>query len=199
MPTQPRKFVPGSVCARHVSIAATALALLAGCTDPLKQTAQFTNSDQPFFVHALSGTKLEFTTALLMPSRTVTRVDGSLLFDVAFDLNAAGDILLLPVNVVGQGTGAGHPVGILLPGVGYDAVLEAPRTGYRTDSVTVIRKGQVAIIRGQEPSCGLSLSPYMHAKLVIDSVDAAGRGLYGHTTININCGLRSLKSGLPEF
>ena len=192
--------VVGLIRSRHSSwVAAGALGLLAACGDLTKTTAQFTNENQPFFVHALSGSALPFTTALLMPTRTVTRVDGALSFDVAFDLNSAGDIVLLPVNTVGQGTSGGHAVGILKPGGAYENILEAPRTGYRVDSITVVKRGEAVIIQSQEPSCGFSISPYLHAKLVIDSVDVSGRAMFGRTTININCGFRSLKSGLPEF
>jgi hypothetical protein len=171
--------------------------LTGACSDPFKATAQFDNADQPFFVHALSGAPLPFATGLALPAKSVTRVDGTFAFDVAFDLNAQGDILLLPVRVVGQNPTGSRQVGILKPGGAYENVDLAPTTGYVLDSVTVLRKGEAAIIQAQEASCSLSLSPYMYARIVIDSVDLVGRAMWGRTTININCGFRSLKIGLP--
>jgi hypothetical protein len=172
--------------------------LAAACSDPYKVKAQYDNADQPFFVHALTGAPLPFATALALPAKSVTRVDGTFAFDVAFDLNAQGDILLLPVRVVGQNPAGSRQVGILKPGGAYENIALAPSTGYVVDSVTVLRKGEPAIIQAQEAACSLSLSPYMYARIVIDSVDLVGRAMYGRTTININCGFRSLKTGLPD-
>jgi hypothetical protein len=173
-------------------------AIMGACSDLAKPTAQFDNADQPFFVHALTGAPLPFATALALPAKSVTRVDGTFAFDVAFDLNAQGDILLLPVRVVGQNPSGSRQVGILKPGGAYENIGLAPTTGYVLDSVTVLRKGEPAIIQAQEAACSLSLSPYMYARIVIDSVDVVGRSMYGRTTININCGFRSLKLGLPD-
>jgi hypothetical protein len=169
------------------------------CGDPFQVKAQFVNEDQPYFVHALTGSALPYATGLLLPGKSVTRVDGSFSFDVAFDINAQGDVVLLPVRVVGQGAGGSRQVGILKPSGAYDNVLEAPRTGYVYDSVTVVRKGEPAVIQAQAANCGLSLSPFLYARIVVDSVDLPNRAIYGRTTINTNCGFRSLKLGLPDF
>ncbi|HVT38761.1 MAG TPA: hypothetical protein VHE78_06945 [Gemmatimonadaceae bacterium] len=196
---EPRRRSIGFVLQR---LAIIALVLGAGftgaCSDPFKVKAQFDNADQPFFVHALTGAPLPFATALALPAKSVTRVDGTFAFDVAFDLNARGDILLLPVRVVGQSPGGSRQVGIFKPGGAYENIASAPVTGYVFDSVTVLRKGEAAVIQAQEAACALSLSPYMYARIVIDSVDLVGRAMYGRTTININCGFRSLKTGLPD-
>lgn len=169
------------------------------CGDPFKTKAQRSNADQPFFVHALSGAPLAYATGLVLPAAAVTRVDGSFAFDVAFDLNARGEVVLLPARLVGQNPGGVRQIGILRPGGSYENVNEAPRTGYVYDSVTVVRKGEPAVIQAQEGVCSVSLAPYLYAKVVIDSIDLPSRSMYGRTTINLNCGFRSLKAGLPEF
>lgn len=175
------------------------LALAAGCDDPFKVKAQFENLSQPFTVHALSGSPLAFATALNLTVKSVTRVDGAFAFDVAFDLNAQGDIVLLPVNVVGQSPAGSRRVGIARTGLAYESVTEAPRTGYVVDSVTVVRKGEAAVVQAQESACALSLAPYLHAKIVIDSIEMGTRTMYGRALINQNCGFRSLAPGLPAF
>jgi hypothetical protein len=196
------EFSPRSIvfAPRRLAISALLLgaALAGGCSDPLKATAQYDNTDQPFSVHALTGAPLPFATALALPAKSVTRVDGTFSFDVAFDLNAQGDIVLLPVRVVGQNPTGSRQVGILKPGGAYESIGLAPLTGYVLDSVTVLKKGEPAIIQAQESACALSLSPYMYARIVIDSVDLVARAMYGRATININCGFRSLKTGLPD-
>ncbi|MFI5311804.1 MAG: hypothetical protein ACHQQ3_11250 [Gemmatimonadales bacterium] len=173
--------------------------LVGACSDALGVKATDTNTSQPFLVHALNGSQLVFATALFFPAKAVTRVDGSFTFDVAFDINAAGDVVLLPPGMVGQNPAGNRPVGIQKSTVGYDAVTEAPLNGYMIDTATVIRKGDAAIVRAQEAACSLSITPYYYAKLTVDSIDQPGRIIYGRTTINSNCGFRSLTAGLPAF
>ena len=181
----------------------SALFLLAGlvgaCDDPFKLKAQDENVSQPFIVHALSGSQLSFATALYFPARSVARVDGSFSFDVAFDLNPQGDVVLLPVNVVGQSPTGNRRVGILKAGAVYEAVLEAPKSGYTVDSVTVVKRGETVVVQAQETACSLSLTPYFYVKMVVDSLDIPLRTLFGRVMINSNCGFRSLAPGLPAF
>jgi hypothetical protein len=173
--------------------------LLGACTDPLTVKATDENVTQPFSVHALSGSQLSYATALFFPLRTVARVDGSFAFDIAFDLNAQGDVILLPVTVVGQNPSGNRRVGIVKPGLAFDAVTEAPKSGYTVDSVTVVRRGEPAVVQAQETACSLSLTPYYYAKVVVDSIDLPSRTMFGRVMINSNCGFRSLSPGLPGF
>lgn len=183
----------------RVPALAVGLSLVAACDDPFKVRAQFENVSQPFAVHALSGSQLAFATAINLTVKSVTRVDGAFAFDVAFDLDARGDVVLLPVNVVGQNPAGSRRVGIHKPNVSYESVSEAPRGGYVVDSVTVVRRGEAAVIQAQVSACALSLTPFLHAKIVVDSIDTGTRLMFGRILINQNCGFRSLAPGLPAF
>jgi hypothetical protein len=176
-----------------------AMCSVAACDDPFKVKANYENGSQAFQVYALSGTPTNLSSALLLPVRSVTRVDGSFAFDVAFDINAAGNVVVIPVNVVGQNTAGARPVGIITNIGSYSSILEAPLNGYTFDSVTVVTKGQAFVIKAQETACGASLTPYQYAKAVVDSIDLTKRSILGHATININCGFRSLRDGLPTY
>ena len=167
-----------------------------GC-NPITNPAQFVNAEQAFYVHALTGAPLAFSTAVILPSKAFVRVDGSFSFDIAFDIDAQGNVVLLPASVVGVSPTGTHRVGIVKPGGLYDNALTAPTTGYVFDSVTVVGKNEPVIVRATEPACGLSLQPYMHARIVIDSLDVPNRAMWGRAVINTNCGLRSLVIGLP--
>jgi len=176
-------------------------ASLAACTGPLNFAGTTPNATQPFFVHAITGSPLAVSTALAFPDRSVTRVDGTYNFDVAFDINAQGFVVLLPPELVGQNPGGNRLVGIIT-GIGsYDAITEAPLSGYVLDSATVIRQGQAAVVQAQEPICTTTnpVSPYLYAKLVVDSIDLVGRGIYGRTMIGGDCGYRQLVAGIPSF
>lgn len=188
-----RRLLPGVllVCA----------AVVGACTGPTTLAGLTQNGTQPFFVHALSGSALATATAIAFPARSVTRVDGTFNFDVAFDIDASGNVILLTPELVGQNPAGNRLVGIIT-GIGsYDAILEAPLTGYTVDSATVVARGQAVAVQAQESVCATSnpTAPYLYAKIVIDSVDRIGRGIYGRAMIGGDCGFRQLVQGFPTF
>ncbi|MGH7656222.1 MAG: hypothetical protein ACREN6_16340 [Gemmatimonadaceae bacterium] len=177
------------------------VALVGACDGPSNIPGQSENATQAFFVHALSDPVLDGSTALAFPARAVTRVDGTFNFDVAFDIDSAGNVKLLPPEVLGQNPAGNRLVGIIT-GIGsYDDITSAPLSGYTVDSATVVVRGQAVAVQAQEPLCISSNpgAPYLYAKLVIDSVDVAGHGIYGRTMIGGDCGYRQLVPGFPAF
>jgi hypothetical protein len=195
------KFRAG-ILRRLIPVALVAGAALVGACSDLTQGAGLTeNATQPFFVHALTGSPLLASTAIAFPARSVTRVDGTFNFDVAFDINASGGVVLLTPELVGQNPGGDRLVGIVT-GIGsYDNILEAPLSGYIVDSAVVVQRGQAVAVQAQEPLCVTSnpTAPYLYAKIVIDSVDLVGRGIYGRAMIAGDCGYRQLIAGFPAF
>lgn len=184
-----------------LALAAVTTAVTAACGNPLSYPGQSENATQPFYVHALTGSPLAVSTAITFPGRSVTRVDGTYNFDVAFDIDASGNVVLMPPELVGQDPNGNRLVGIL-KGVGtYDQITQAPFTGYTVDSVTVVSRGQAVVVQAQEPVCLTSnpSAPYLYAKLVIDSVDVVARGIYGRAMIGGDCGYRQLIPGFPAF
>jgi len=183
-----------------VPAALALLALIAGaCDDPFRPRADLPNETLTFTLFALSGTPTNAPVGLSLSERSVTRISGALEFDLALDLNASGDIVVLPVGLV-----ASSPVGTRLVGLQrvagpFDGLTEAPRTGFVFDSTLTVQPGQVVAIQAQVAECSFSLTPYIFAKIVVDSVDTANRTLLGRTLINLNCGFRQLTPGLPTF
>jgi hypothetical protein len=171
------------------------------CDGPSTTPGQAENATQAFFVHALNKGSFAGSTAITFPGRSVTRVDGTYQFDVAFDIDTNGNVMLLPPEMVGQDPSGNRLVGIVT-GIGsYDAITEAPLSGYTVDSVTVIGRGQAVAVQAQEPLCISSnpAAPYLYAKIVVDSVDLVGRGIYGRAMIGGDCGYRQLIAGFPAF
>jgi hypothetical protein len=176
-------------------------AVIGGCTGPATFPGYSQNATQSFFVHALTGSPLAASTALYFPGRSVTGVDGTFNFDVAFDINSNGFVVLLPPELVGQNPGGNRLVGII-GGIGsYDNITEAPLKGYTLDSATVLAQGQAVAVQAQESVCSSQnpRAPYLYAKIVIDSVDYVGRGIYGRAMIGGDCGFRQLVAGYPTF
>lgn len=176
-----------------------AAAAFAACSDSLGLPTSYTNSDQAYVVYALSGTDINAPSGMLLSSKTMVRVDGAFQFDIAFDINKDGNAIVLPVNQVGTPVGGAPLIGLQRVAKAYGDVTEAPRSGYVFDSSMVVKPTGVLVIQAQDVTCSGYLTPYIFAKLTIDSVNTPKRTIYGHTLINTNCGSRQLTPGVPKF
>ena len=190
--------VPTRKLAR-AAIVLTLAAAVASCSDPLGLNFTSTNADQTFRVFALSGTPVTDPSGMYFVARSVVRIDGNFAFDIAFDINAAGDPVILPVGLVGTAIGAQSAIGLKRVLGGYDALVEAPRDGYVFDSVMVVKPRAAIAIQAQQGQCAGSFTPYIFVKIAFDSVNVQTRALYGRTMINLNCGSRQLTPGVPKF
>jgi len=185
-----------------VACAMVVCAAIAGaCDGPTNVPGQSEDATQAFFVHALNHGAFAGSTAITFPGRSVTRVDGTYQFDVAFDIDTNGNVMLLPPQMVGQDPSGNRLVGIIT-GIGsYDAITEAPISGYVVDSTVTVARGQAVAVQAQEPVCLSSnpAAPYLYAKIVVDSIDLVGRGIFGRAMIGGDCGYRQLVAGFPSF
>jgi hypothetical protein len=169
------------------------------CSDPYSDKAIYENTDQPFAVAALTGSDPTAPAGLQLSTRSVVRIDGAFDFDLAFDINAAGKIVVMPVGRVGTPLTGTRAIGLYRSPTHYADLKEAPKSGYFFDSTMAITKGgETVIILSQQTSCTYSLSPTTYAKIAIESV-SVNRMIYGRAVINLNCGKRQLTTGLPSF
>ena len=175
------------------------VACASACGDPFAVTATYGNVETAFSAYALSGTPVSFPSAFSMSAMAVARPDGGLGFEFAFDLNAAGRIVLMPVKLVAYNPAGDQVVGIQKSTSGYAALSEAPKEGYNADSVTVVGVGEAAVVQAVSSLCTYAASSVIYSKLVIDSVHVAERRLFGRTIVNQNCGFRSFALGFPKF
>lgn len=207
-PSSPRIAAPAR--ARR----AGALAALAGAT----LVAGACSGDDPFAIRASLQTTLDTMVAFplgggqpLLPSaldlfgRAVVRpgLRAGVVpnFDVAFDVDAEGRVLLYPTGAIASAPAGSPRAGFQVSSSAFDALAIAPRDGYRFDSVQVATAGQTIVIAGQGVSgsgiiCGTS-SP-LHAKLVVDSVASATGAVHFRVRTNPNRGFRALTPGIPE-
>lgn len=188
---------------------------LAACGDPLGARASLSVSTDTLVVYSLSDpdpARRDYPDALntaattgvvggtVVVSPRVLSASGSGDFDVAFDLDGSGKVVVLPQRRVVPGAG-GRSVGLLRSDVAFDALTEAPRRGYLTDSTAVtIAVGQTLVLQTQTSGCfndSRGATPIIFSKLVVDSVSAA-RAIHFRLTVDPNCGFRSFKPGVPR-
>jgi hypothetical protein len=172
----------------------------AACNDPNFLRATRSNVIDTMTVYGFNGSPASYPVALNIAFQQVLRLDGSGAFDVIFDIDEDGKIVLYPTKLLVRPPSGAQRVGIQVVSQAYDDLKFAPKTGYNTDSVTVVSVGQTIAIEaahGQD-LCQLYLSPYVYAKVIVDSVDVSSRAIYFRTVMDPNCGFRGLTEGIPS-
>ena len=175
--------------------------VLSACGDVAALTASFPTSLDTLSVFALSGTPPSYPSGIAIVAAQPVRVDGSASFDVALDINDAGNAVIYPVKLVVSSPGGSRVVGLQKVTGSFDSVLEAPKDGYETDSALVMMPGEVVAVQSahnfSSDLCVFAVNPNLHAKITVDSVNLASRTLYLRMGLDPNCGFRSFASGIP--
>jgi hypothetical protein len=191
---------------RLLRVAVVALATAAvACGDPTRAKATIPNARLEYSIYGLVGAPAASANALSLFIGSA-RADASFEFDVALDLDPTGKILVYPVRAI-----AGPLAGVVATRVGlqtvtgsFDAVREAPTTGYDTLAIRTIQPGTVVVAELVNVVAGLcvfSLSgSQTYAKFVVDSVNASTKRFFVRSVGDANCGYRSLVAdSIPTF
>lgn len=186
--------------ARVVCVSVLLGAAAAGCgPDPFAPVARLVNLDTTVQVWALTGAPLNYPTVLVVYQNIVLRPDPSASFDLGFDIDVDGRLQVIPVSLVMTPLGGQRAVGFARPLVGYDAITEAPRTGWVFDETQTLDVGDVFVVRISTQSCAFDASQEIYAKFRVDSIFPAERRARLSGRINRNCGFRSFADSLPKF
>jgi len=151
-------------------------------------------------VYALNGAPPGAPTALQFFSGQLVPADANFLFDVAFDIDSTGKVVYMPQRVVASALAQSHSVGLRTVPDSFEAVMSAPKTGYRADTSLVTSRNVVVVAQSSDVNtCGVSLTgSSLYAKIVVTSVDRATRQLKVRFTVDPNCGFVSFASGIPK-
>jgi hypothetical protein len=187
----PRKFA--------LAMVASALVLTA-CGDPQLLRASLPTVEDAYTVFALTGTPAAYPSGLNTYVRSAVRVDGNANFDVAFDLDAQGRVLMYPVQKVVSSLASARRVGLRKVTGVFDSLAIAP-TGTYADSTIVASPGEIVVVQAQRngtgDACQFDISPYIYTKMVVDSVAVATRTINLTAVLDPNCGFRSFETGIP--
>ena len=187
---------------RSLRVVAVALAVVAiACGDPTKPKAIYANAPSTYALYAFTGAPVNAATAISFLGGAA-RADASFAFDVAFDIDGAGRPVIYPVRAIASDlAGNVKRVGLqVVPGA-FDAVREAPETGYDTLSAQTVRPGDVLAVELLDlNTCLYSLGgQLLYAKLTVDSVNTTARRIYARAVVDPNCGYRSVvPDSIPE-
>ena len=192
--------------ARTVLRALTGVALvvtLTACKELTAIDAGIQNVTASDTVFALNGGPPRAPNALKFSLGIVARADQSFLFDIAFDIDKDGNIVIIPVKAVTTTfPNNAYSVGLQRMTGSFQSVLEAPKDGYRADTAMTIGVGQTIVAESRDVfgDCAFQLKGQSYfSKLVVNEVDPALKRIVFTVTVNRNCGFRSFAPGIPEF
>jgi hypothetical protein len=183
------------------ALAVCAVAAVAACGNFTGVPASLPTITDTGTVYALNGAPPGAPSAFHVFSGSLITADANFLFDVAFDIDANGNLVVLPQRAVASALASTHTVGIQKDSTHtFDQITRAPANGYRADTATTIKVNQVLLIQSADANaCGVSLTgTTLYAKIVVTAVDLAKRQLQVQYTSDPNCGFRSFLSGIPK-
>jgi hypothetical protein len=191
-----RRPKPAFIALIAAAIAVTGVA----CGDFTGVPASLPTLADSGLVYALNGAPPGAPTALHMFSGTLLSADANFIFDIAFDIDTAGNVVVLPQHVVASSLAVTHCVGLQASDSSFDAVTSAPKSGYRADTALVVRPGKVILAQSHDASaCGVSLTgTTLYAKVVILAVDRVARTMNLRFVSDPNCGFLSFGAGVPK-
>jgi hypothetical protein len=179
---------------RLARVAAVAIAVVAvACADPTGTNATYANVLNSYTLYPLTNAPASVPNALTFLGG-LTRANASFGFDVAFDLDAQGNVIVYPVRFLGSAlAGTLKFVGLQQVAGSFDQVTLVPETGYDSVSVQTLAPGKVLVVQLRDAtSCYASIkSQLIYAKLVVDSVNASHQ-IFTRTVIDPNCGFRDV-------
>jgi hypothetical protein len=186
---------------RIVALAAAGLSIIGvACGELTGVPASLPTLTDSGTVYALNGAPPGAPTALHVFSGTLLPATAAFVFDVAFDIDASGHVLIIPQSVVATGLSSNHTVGLQSVSGDFDALTLAPKSGYRADTTLITNPGQVVAIQSSDPNaCGISLTgSTLYGKVVVTSIDAVARTLSVRFAVDPNCGFYSFAPGVPK-
>lgn len=171
------------------------------CEDPYAPKAYENVRSDTLELNALNGSAAGARAALILASLEPVPVGsslGSLFFDLAFDIDDAGRVAVIPVSKVGDcARGTSCQVGLQRANSTYDAAVEAPNRGYAYDEVFTVDPAQTLYVVAKSTACLAGFtSADLYGKLVVDSVRMADRRIFLRVTVDPNCGFRQLVPGV---
>jgi hypothetical protein len=176
----------------------TALAAGTACGDPAGLEAELPTAASEFSVYAVTGSSAGLPSAISVPANLPVVIDGNLFYDVVFDIDAQGKVVLYPLELTVWNAIGAHRVGIQKSPGSYESISRAPASGYVYDESLTASVGDAIVIESNETRiCQFPFPARLYAKIVIDEINLMNRSVAVRMTQNPNCGFRSFLPGVP--
>jgi hypothetical protein len=166
----------------------------AACSGNQLPPAQISNVVDTVTLGALHGSDLRWPAAYSVAQGFAVRTDQSSNFDFIYDIDKAGRHVLLPLEVIGLGSSGSADPGLQKVTTPFADLASAPTDGYVVNDTLAIAVGDVIVARSRI-SCSLGVPEY--GKMQVLGFNDSTRTMQMLVLVNINCGYRSLTTGVP--
>lgn len=178
---------------RLLLVAALGAAL--ACNDSQLGEAGTANFVDTVTLGAINGAALTMPAAYSITTGTSVRTDQSSAFDFAYDIIPGKGPSLLPLAVLGLGTGGSTNPALQKVTTAFDDLRSGPTSGWLTNDTLPIVVGDVVAGRSRI-SCYLGVPQY--AKFQVLSFDDTQKTVHMKALANVNCGYRNLEPGISR-
>ena len=178
-------------------LGATAALGTAACDDPFAPRATTQVRTDSFIVYSVSQTPINAPAAFNIVFFTTLRLEPTYGFDLVFDIDQDGKVILIPVKLIGGAVTSARQVGLQRITGAYEEMTRAPTTGYQYDSTLALAIGEGALVELRTDVCQFQTSQLVYAKLQIKAIDPVSRTIVFRITYDPNCGFRSFLPGVP--
>lgn len=181
-------------------VVGASIAALVACSGLTSVDASFDNVSDTLAFYAINGSPPGAPTAVALFARLPYHADQGFAYDLAFDINANGKVVLIPARQLASQFANPYSVGLqVIPGT-FAALDRAPKDGYTPDSLLVVGVGALVAIESHDAArCGFAIKGQSYySKLVVDSVQLPARKIFTTIAVNRNCGFRSFAAGRPK-
>ena len=176
-------------------------AVVASCKGLTAIDASLQNVTASDTVFALNGGPSNAPNTLNFFQGIVLRADQGFGFDIAFDIDKDGNVVIIPSRALATTFSNPYSVGLQKATGTFEQVLTAPKDGYRPDTSMTIGINQPIIAESRDVlgACLYAIKGQSYySKLVITEVDPVLRRMIFTVTVNRNCGFHSFAPGLPR-
>src|SRR5690242_7042579 len=149
-------------------------AAIASCKGLTAIDPSFQNVTASDTVYAINGAPPNSPNAVKFFDGLTVRADQSFAFDIAFDIDAAGNPVIIPVKAMATTFSTAYSVGLQMATGSFESVLDAPKDGYRAYTAMAVGVGQTIIAESRDVfvACAYALKGQSYfSKIVVTEVD----------------------------
>jgi hypothetical protein len=181
-------------------VVGAAIAALSACKDLTSVDASFENVHDTLSFYGINGSPPGAPTAVNLFSGIPYHADQTFAYDLAFDIDTAGKVVLIPARQLATQFSSPYSVGLQsVPGT-FAGLDHAPKGGYVVDSLLAVGVGTVVVVESHDAArCGFAIKGQSYfSKLVVTSIDLTTRKISTIIAVDRNCGFRSFAEGKPK-
>jgi hypothetical protein len=190
----PRRF--GVVC---VLVSLAALAAV-GCGNPTKQPAAIAVAYDTLTAYALNQATPYEPTAFYMATNELVVPAGTGGFDIAFNLDNIGNVIVYPAKLILTASGAPNTVGLQLMFVSFNSITIAQHSGYEfNDSLVVAPHETFEVVSQNLTACtavSITSQELLYGKFIIDSINPDSGQIFFRAVVDPNCDYDTLVPGV---